>query len=78
AYTIRFDIGQELKIYEVLLNSLYRKENDCLSQNGSNLSQLDRPSITRTADIDHTLDYRHPSMLSDNISITLDENISRD
>ncbi|CAF4278581.1 unnamed protein product [Rotaria socialis] len=78
AYTIRFDIGQELKIYEVLLNSLYRKENDCLSQNGSNLSQLHRPSITRTADIDHTLDYRHPSMLSDNISITLDENINRD
>ncbi|CAF1420312.1 unnamed protein product [Rotaria magnacalcarata] len=77
-YTIRFDIDQELKIYEVLLNSLYQKENDCLSQNGSNLSQLYRPSITRTADIDHTLDFRRSSMLRDNISITLDENISRD
>jgi hypothetical protein len=58
AYTLRFSIEEELKIYEALLNSLDRQKNIRSSTDESTAFQLSKTSITRTSDIDDSKKYR--------------------
>ncbi|CAF1058178.1 unnamed protein product [Rotaria sordida] len=78
AYTLRFSIEEELKIYEALLNSLDREKDVHSSYNKSTHSGLSKTSITRTTDIDHSLKYQSPLVSRDIISTTYNENIHRD
>jgi DNA repair exonuclease SbcCD ATPase subunit len=57
AYTLRFSIEEELKIYEALLNSLDRQKNIRPSTDTSTGFQLSKTSITKTADIDDSAKY---------------------
>lgn len=57
AYTLRFSIEEELKIYEALLNSLDRQKTIRPSTNESTGFQLSKTAITRTSDIDDSAKY---------------------
>jgi chromosome segregation ATPase len=59
AYTLRFSIEEELKIYEALLNSLDRQKNIRSSTDELTAFQLSKTSITRTSDIDDSKKYRN-------------------
>ncbi|CAF0831166.1 unnamed protein product [Rotaria sp. Silwood1] len=72
-YTLRFNIEEELKIYEVLLNSLDRGKDVHSSLNKLTHSQLSKTSMTRTIDIDHSSKYQSPLTSRDIISTTFDK-----
>ena len=58
AYTLRFSIEEELKIYEALLNSLDRQRTAPRPLAvESNVSRLSKTSIMRTADVDDSAKY---------------------
>jgi hypothetical protein len=71
AYTLRFSIEEELKIYEALLNSLDRQKNVRPLANISGSYQLSKISVRRTVDIDDSTKYGiAQSMLGQNQTTT--------
>ena len=57
AYTLRFSIDEELKIYEALLNSLDRQRMVRPLAVESKTSRLSKSSIMRTTDVDNSAKY---------------------
>ncbi len=71
AYTLRFSIEEELKIYEALLNSLDRQKNVRPLANISGGYHLSKITVRRTADIDDSAKYGiAQSMLGQNQTTT--------